>query len=174
LLSCGCIGNQNVEKKTDDLQNLKNPDSSIRLQVVNNIINNENKKAAAMDQNTTDALIEVLKTDTKSFVRERAANALSYSYDKKVVDPLIQALNDTDAKVRISAAISLGDLYDQKAIGPLTNALNDENSVVRDSAAESLKKIEKANKSSNIAQSDEEINALIEEEARKLDIKSKH
>ena len=61
--------------------------------------------------------------------------------DRRVVNPLIQALNDSDSDVRGMAAYTLGVIGDARATYPLIDlASNDENEQVRKIATSALER----------------------------------
>ncbi|MEQ8186464.1 MAG: HEAT repeat domain-containing protein [Candidatus Eremiobacterota bacterium] len=61
--------------------------------------------------------------------------------DGRLVEPLIEALNDWDWNVRREAALALGNQRNKKAVTPLIRKLKDEQPPVRVSAIESLGKL---------------------------------
>ncbi|HOI70020.1 MAG TPA: HEAT repeat domain-containing protein [Methanothrix sp.] len=87
------------------------------------------------------ALMDHLKYGTTDN-RVVAAMLLGYSNDSRVVDPLIEALNDEETLVRYWAVFSLGNAGDPKAVDPLINLLQDETYIlVRGQIAETLGKL---------------------------------
>jgi serine/threonine protein kinase len=61
--------------------------------------------------------------------------------DGRLVEPLIEALNDWDWNVRREAALALGNQRNKKAVTPLIRKIKDEQPTVRMSAIESLGKM---------------------------------
>jgi len=76
--------------------------------------------------------------DNNAQTRQRAANALGQLGDKRVIEPLIAALNDSDVGVRRQVAAALGNIQDPRCVRPLLNALSDSSSKVRGQAANAL------------------------------------
>jgi len=87
-------------------------------------------------------LIQTLKDEKDSLVRENAADALGEISDPRVIEQLIFTLKDENSDVRSAAAKALGKIRDPRAVNPLITALKDKNSdYVQQIAAESLGKI---------------------------------
>lgn len=93
------------------------------------------------DEAVFTVLLEILRNDTASSVRDSAALALGAYKDPRAVDPLINALQDTDYLVRAFAASALGDIGDAKAVEPLRVLMSDTNETARQYAASALKKL---------------------------------
>jgi lysophospholipase L1-like esterase len=75
LTVCGCVEiGADVDK---DIQNLKAPDSSVRLQTAEDLA----KTTESLDPKTMETLIEVLETDKNSSVVEQAANVLDNQWE---------------------------------------------------------------------------------------------
>jgi hypothetical protein len=72
------------------------------------------------------------------FVPERARWALTQVRDGKLVEPMIDALDDSDWRIRAYAAWTLGHSGDRRATGPLTMLLDDSIWRVRAMAAHAL------------------------------------
>ena len=85
-------------------------------------------------------LIKILK-DRIPDIRARAAMALGYIGDVRVIKPLIRTLKDKEWSVRKAAAGALGYKRDPKVVEPLCNTLKDEKESVREVAAIALGKI---------------------------------
>lgn len=96
-----------------------------------------------LDPKAVDPLIKVLKTDSDSMVRWKAANALGYLKDERALEPLIAALNDSSEHVREWSLDALKTLAQEgkknpRAVDESLRLLNDSVSGVRDSAALAL------------------------------------
>ena len=89
-------------------------------------------------EDDVNSLIAVLKHKKDSRVRAKAVEALGKIRDARVVEPLMQALNDEHWDVRRKAAWALGNIGDVRGVEPLIQALKDEYSDVRRQAARSL------------------------------------
>ena len=77
-------------------------------------------------------------------VRARAVDALARLGDPRVVDRLVQVMDQDEAvDVSVSAARALGELGDLQAVGPLTIVVmdEDEDPAVRRTAAHALGKL---------------------------------
>jgi len=76
-------------------------------------------------------------------VRQRAAEALGNTKDRRAVEPLIATLKDPFSNVRRSAVDALGDIKDPRAVEPLIAVLRDsyEDREVQGRAASALLKI---------------------------------
>ncbi len=88
-------------------------------------------------EDDVNSLIAVLKHKKDSRVRAKAVEALGKIRDARVVEPLMQALNDEHWDVRRKAAWALGNMG-EIAVEPLIQALNDEHWDVRRKAAWAL------------------------------------
>src|SRR5262249_34364460 len=92
------------------------------------------------------SLIESL-SDISPFARQRAAEDLSRmcasgQSDPRMLNPLIDTLNDSDASVRGAVATALGKLGDPASIEPLTRRMEVEDSIlVKASLARALEKL---------------------------------
>ena len=71
-------------------------------------------------------------------IREEAARALGEMRDPRVIDPLVQALQDESRPVREEAARSLGKVGGNLAIPPLIAAMRDDRRSVRESAVQAM------------------------------------
>jgi HEAT repeat protein len=69
-------------------------------------------------------LLELLRNNRNSDVRESAALALGLIGDRSVVAALIEALHDTASSVRVEAAWALGHLRAAEAVDPLLEHVN--------------------------------------------------
>lgn len=98
---------------------LKNANPITREWVIRTLGEIKNRKAIK-------PLIKTLRKDEKSWIRERAAEALAKIGDKKTVKPLIQALKDEDRGVRGKAAEALGNIGNPTAVEPLIKALEED------------------------------------------------
>lgn len=72
---------------------------------------------------------------------QNVVNALSNMRESRVLEPLIEMLDDQDPEVRRVAARTLGNLQDQRAVEPLKKAAEDEDSKVSRNAVESLQRL---------------------------------
>ncbi len=90
----------------------------------------------------TDTYISKLRKDLdhpSDAVRIKAVKELSKILDRKVVDPLIYALNDESKFVRKQACIGLGSLKHPRAVNPLGKLLlREEEDFVRKECASAL------------------------------------
>jgi HEAT repeat protein len=92
------------------------------------------------------SLIESL-SDISPYARQRAAEDLSRMCssgqgDSRMLNPLIETLDDSDASVRGAVATALGKLGDPASIGPLTRRMEVEESIlVRASLAQALEEL---------------------------------
>ena len=84
------------------------------------------------------ALVEVLRGDTDSIVRTRAAAALGKLGDRAAVPFLLEALNDESEHVRGNAAWARGRIGDPSTVPTLIGAMNDDDVHVRCKAAAAL------------------------------------
>jgi hypothetical protein len=93
------------------------------------------------------SLIESLE-DISAFARQRAAEDLAQMCslgkgDRRMLSPLIAALEDSEAAVRGAAARALGILGDPNSIEPLKRRVNEEESIhVRAMLEQALAKLE--------------------------------
>ena len=87
------------------------------------------------------ALVELVRNDSDSRIREEAAYSLESIGDTRAVRPLIAALLDLDGNVRLKAARALGVFKDPRAVEPLFTSLRDPDEVVRGFAAQALQEI---------------------------------
>jgi HEAT repeat protein len=94
------------------------------------------------DKSAVESLIQALEDNQcGAACAADAAKALGNINDTRVVEPLIQALNNNDSSVRYSAAMALGKVKDTRAVEPLIHSLKeDEDEAVRSNAAEALGK----------------------------------
>lgn len=91
------------------------------------------------DESAVAPLIELLRRNINTQLRDASAIALGVIGSNSSVEPLIESLeNDSCQEVRQSAALSLGSIKDERAILPLTNALVDEDNMVRTNALRAL------------------------------------
>ena len=92
------------------------------------------------------SLIESL-SDISPYARQKAAEDLSRMCasgqgDSRMLNPLIDSLNDNDASVRGAVANALGKLGDPASIEPLTRRMEVEDSIlVKASLAQALEKL---------------------------------
>jgi HEAT repeats len=92
------------------------------------------------------SLIESL-SDISPYARQRAAEDLSRMCasgqgDPRMLNPLIDKLNDSDASVRGAVATALGKLGDPASIEPLTRRMEVEDSIpVKTSLTRALEKL---------------------------------
>jgi HEAT repeat protein len=76
-------------------------------------------------------------------IKSFAAAALGgFKSERRIVEALIEGINDPEVLTREAAIQSLGKLKDPRAVPPLINALNDRNYTVRLNAIISLGKIQ--------------------------------
>ncbi len=73
-------------------------------------------------------------------VRMEAVKALEQINDERVVDALLQVLNDENPNVRACVVLALGNLRNLKAIEPLNQCLQDSSSIVCKMAQKALNK----------------------------------
>jgi HEAT repeat protein len=88
-----------------------------------------------------DPLLEALKTDGSWWVRHSAVSSLGKIGTKRVLKPLIDALNDESLYVRRAAVSELGKLEQDVAVLPLIDCLDDEDWQVRLQVTELLAEI---------------------------------
>ena len=112
------------------IEDLKNPDPSVRLYAIDWLGKSRNKA-------NVKPFIMML-SDPYEKVRAKAAEALGELEDKAAVQPLIVVLKDPDWSLRSCAARALGKLGDKAAVQPLIAALKDPDNLVRAGAAEAL------------------------------------
>jgi hypothetical protein len=89
---------------------------------------------------SVESLIEALQ-DKSSFVRVKAATALSALRDPRAVEPLAALLRHFDKNSQIAAAKALGEIGDPRAIEPLSAALGHESFETYDAIKEALTKL---------------------------------
>ena len=90
---------------------------------------------------TVQGYLERLMNDDKISNRESAVYALCNLRGEKVVDLLIQGLEDPYESVRLRAATGLGEQLDERAIPALKDALSDEDPTVCEAAAQAIELI---------------------------------
>ncbi|WOF16561.1 hypothetical protein F1737_07575 [Methanoplanus sp. FWC-SCC4] len=93
------------------------------------------------EDETINALCDVLYSETNPEVRIVAAESLGFTGDKRAVDALIFASADENTKVRASAIRSLGYSGDKKAIPTLIKAFEEDDTYIAKTATDSLKNI---------------------------------
>lgn len=86
-------------------------------------------------------LMVVLNTDKDDSLRAEAVRALGSIQNEKVIEPLMEALNNESAHARALAAEALGNHANPRAVNALLARLTDSDSIVRMRAAEALGKI---------------------------------
>ncbi|UCE39890.1 MAG: HEAT repeat domain-containing protein [Candidatus Aminicenantes bacterium] len=84
------------------------------------------------------SLIEALQTDSHWWVRNFAVGSLGKIGSERVIDPLIEAMNDENPYVRRAAVSVLGELKPDNAFLSLIGALGDEDWQIRLQAPEIL------------------------------------
>jgi HEAT repeat protein len=77
-------------------------------------------------EDQVEVLIESLRTDDHWWVRNFAVGSLGKIGSRRVVDPLIEAMDDENMYVRRAAVEIIGKLKPEKAVLPLIEALKDE------------------------------------------------
>lgn len=77
------------------------------------------------DLRAFETLVNILENDSEEKGKNRAAaaNALTKLEDERVVEPLINALEDPDQQVRVNAVSMLGEIGNQKAVDPIIDIL---------------------------------------------------
>jgi len=91
--------------------------------------------------NVIERLIVVLQEDEADSVRRQAAELLGKSRRKKVIPPLVAALQDKYIMVRMEAAWALGEIGDFRAVAPLINNLKRKNPIYLEKSLKALGKI---------------------------------
>ncbi|NOU18593.1 MAG: DUF1987 family protein [Bacteroidales bacterium] len=87
-----------------------------------------------------ESFIACLKNDITN-IRQKTATILGRIKNNKVVEPLINVLNDIEPSVIVASAEALGNLGDTYAVEPLIKVLNHENSNVRIECIKALDKL---------------------------------
>jgi len=91
------------------------------------------------DRRAVQPLIEVLRSDPRSYVRDSAAEALGQIGDPAAVDALLDALAEYEYwPLREASAEALGIIGDSRAVNGLIQLLGDPVKYVRDEAARAL------------------------------------
>ncbi len=88
----------------------------------------------------TDDLINLVLTDNDWYMKKKAAIALAKMANSKVLDTLINALNNKDPDLREASVLALGEIKDSRTVVPLINALKDDSAYVRMRAVLELEK----------------------------------
>ena len=96
---------------------------------------------ASVEKSDEDLLIAALKEDRAWRIRLLAAQTLGKIGGKRVIEPLIHALQDSAWQVRKQAAGTLENSPDNRVVEPLIHALQDSAWQVRQQAVETLGKI---------------------------------
>jgi HEAT repeat protein len=99
------------------MEALNDPDSTVRANVVGGLGTNRAHQA-------TDALIAILQNDDNEIVRERAVTALAQIGDERVLEPLMDAVDDASAFVRNRAIYVLGASGASQVVDVLIEALD--------------------------------------------------
>ncbi len=96
------------------------------------------------DKRVISSLIEILKEEKNSYVRETCVESLGKIGKKTTIPFLISLLKDKDPQVRIEAALALGKMNAIRAVPSLCNNLSAKNAGVRWAAVRAIGAIKDA------------------------------
>lgn len=96
------------------------------------------------DKRVVSSLIETLKVEQNSYVRESCVESLGKIGKKKTIPFLISLLKDKDPQVRIEASLALGKMKAVRAVPSLCNNLSAKNAGVRWAAVRAIGAIKDA------------------------------
>lgn len=96
------------------------------------------------DKRVVSSLIEILKEEKNSYVRETCVESLGKIGKKTTIPFLISLLIDKDPQVRIEAALALGKMNAVRAVPSLCNNLSAKNAGVRWAAVRAIGAIKDA------------------------------
>ena len=96
------------------------------------------------DKRVVSSLIEALKEEKNSYVRETCVESLGKIGEKTTIPFLISLLTDKDPQVRIEASLALGKMKAVRAVKSLCNNLSAKNAGVRWAAVRAIGAIKNA------------------------------
>jgi len=102
------------------LEVIKEDSEDLQSSIVNALIKFGN------NEKSVNAIINLLKSGKTEFIRSIAAQSLSNLSNEKVVDALIESLDDDSILVRKKAANSLGEIGNKKSVPALQKLYKDE------------------------------------------------
>lgn len=134
-------------KLLERIETLLSPPSSISSEWLKTVSNALLVVARFKESQAVDILLQALpawqanQSTVGIGIRRQIIETLGQLDDNRIVEPLIESLQDSSELIRSSTASALGEFGDSKAINPLINALQDSSEQVRGSAMVALSKL---------------------------------